>query len=133
MREIGIKLQILTSFDVADNFVQSIAGDAVEGAIFSAPLIQEETPVVRDFEERYKNKYGSPPEFYAAYGYDVLKMIALAFGKVGHNPEKVRESLLQIKGFPGILGEINVSPNGDCETPLTIKVIKNRTAVPYQK
>jgi len=135
MREMGMGIQVLGSPLFEDPEIIEKAGDIAEGAIYSYygtfdPKSQDAR--ILAFIKKFKEKYGVEPEYYAPIGYDAVKIIALAIEKRGFQPEQIKNSLYQIKNFPGLSGTTSFDKNGDVTKPIILKTIKNGQFVPYE-
>jgi branched-chain amino acid transport system substrate-binding protein len=69
----------------------------------------------KEFVDRYKAKYGKPPEGYAIYGYEAGKVALHAIEKAGKKDRKaILAAALAIKDFEGgALGKWSFDANGD--------------------
>lgn len=133
--EVGIKGKIFSFSGLASPDVMEQAGSAAEGAFFSATDFDIEAPTRKESKEflaNYKSRFGKTPSHYAAYTYDLVKMIALAIKKKGYSPEKIREGLLSIHEYPGVIGTISILPNGEADFPMKIKEVKSGKAVEFE-
>lgn len=74
-------------------------------------------PAVREFNQRYKTKYGAEPPPYAAYAYDGMMLLAEAAKKAGNPPDRraLRDALGSIQNFEGVLGKITYKGKGDAD------------------
>lgn len=122
--ELAIGARILASYEPLYRTTREIAGAAIEGVVFSAPYFDDDNPEAVAFKRKYEARFREAPELDAAYGYDVVMMLAEATTAVGVKPEKIREYLLKIRGFRGVVGTVNAQPDGDFVTPVVIKTIK---------
>ncbi len=71
------------------------------------------------FVEAFKRRYGRSPNWLSAYGYDSVKLAAMAMEKSRFNPAKMRP-LFAGKSFNGAIGEIVFDKSGDSTSPLTM-------------
>jgi len=131
MKELNIKMQLLASYEPLYKTTRELAGEGLEGVIFTSPFFEKENPSAEKFMEKYTERHGNPPELDAGFGYDVINLIVKAIKEGGYTPERIRKSLLEIKDFPGVMGDIDILPNGDSRIPLVIRTVKNGQIVPY--
>ncbi len=124
-KELKLKQQLLASYEPLYKTTRELAGDAIEGTIFTSPYFEDDNPVAKKFKEEYSNKYGTSPEIDAGYGYDVINLIVYAIKRGGYSAKNIKDELLKVKNFEGTTGKINILPNGDCQTPIVIKAIRN--------
>lgn len=127
MYELGIKTQFLSTVMFEDPEILKIAGKAANGVIYSARAYDpnSDIPVVQEFVNSYKKKYGTEPDIFAAYSYDAARIIILAMQQGGFNSEGIKESLYKIKDFPGVTGTTSFDKNGDVVQAAYLKEVKN--------
>jgi branched-chain amino acid transport system substrate-binding protein len=86
----------------------------VEGAVFTAPFFPgSELPSVQDFEARYLETYGEPPEPFAAQGYDAATLALMQLSQGRHSRDAMRRGLLAVHGFPGVTGVLTMRADGN--------------------
>ena len=126
-RELGYKWQFVGITTPGDPEVGRIAGDALNGAIFTEsafdPNANKES--IMAYQAEYQKRYGENSEVWAATFYDAVKIFALAVEKGGTDPDKLRDTLIGVRDYPGISGNTTFLPNGDVVKPVNIKIIKN--------
>jgi branched-chain amino acid transport system substrate-binding protein len=121
-RQLGLNVPLFGGDGWESPDLISIGGAAVEGTYFSTHFSPEETsPMVQDFVNKFRTKYGSIPDAMAALGYDSAMLLADAFKRAGTTDgPKVREALAATKDFPGIAGQITIDEHRDAKKPLVI-------------
>jgi branched-chain amino acid transport system substrate-binding protein len=124
--EIGFKTKFLMN-NMEDPNLIKIAGKSADGIFFAIPIFDSNSPdpKIQNFVKEYKNKYGRIPDMFAADAYDAVYLAKLAIEKGGYNAAGIKTALYNIKGFPGVNGNITFDKNGDVIKPLTIKTVKN--------
>jgi branched-chain amino acid transport system substrate-binding protein len=102
----------------------SDAGEFAEGLVFPRVFDPKsvDNPNIVDFVGRYKAKYSSEPDLYAAYGYDCAKLIALTLRRDDiegaiEEPRNLR-LLMNDERFDGLTGRVDFSQENN-------EVIKN--------
>jgi branched-chain amino acid transport system substrate-binding protein len=132
-KELGIKKPILTISTFYDSRIFDLAKDATEGVIFSTPFFDPEsqTPVVKQFVDSFTKKYGEKPNIWAGYGYDAVKISALALQKGGTQSNQIKEELYKIKDFPGVTGTTTFDKNGDVIKELRVLKATKREFILY--
>jgi branched-chain amino acid transport system substrate-binding protein len=92
---------------LADEFVE-IAGENAEGVICSSPWDPtRKDPRYLDFCGRFQERFGEPPETYAAHGYDGMSLLIWAVQVAGLNRAKIRDVLAyRTKPWRGVTGDI---------------------------
>lgn len=132
-KELNIKSKIFTSAGIEDPKLFEIAGNAAEGVIFGSPAFDphSDEPIIKEFVNKYKNKYGIEPDFFAANGYDALKMIISTIDSNGYNSEGIKKGLYNTKNYPGVGGITTFDSDGEVSKPVIIKIIKNHKFQSY--
>ena len=58
--------------------------------------------------------YKSAPDQFGAWTYDAVHVLALAIDHAKSlEPQKIREAILNVNGYPGVEGTYNFDHNGD--------------------
>jgi branched-chain amino acid transport system substrate-binding protein len=92
------------------------AGDAGEGVYvtFGGVGASKLTGKGADWYQAYKAKYGTEPEGYASYGYEVMKVALDAIGRAGtKDREAIRAAVFATSNYSGVLGTWSFDANGD--------------------
>jgi branched-chain amino acid transport system substrate-binding protein len=134
-KEVGIKSTFITISTAYDSQLFSLGGDSVEGLLLSAPFYDEDstTPEVVYFQKNYKSKYGNLPNVWAAYGYDALKILSVAYDNFLTNRTSLKSELSKIKNYSGITGKTTFLGNRSLEKELRVLVVREKRFVEYQK
>lgn len=127
MRQLGMKAQFLAGGGVMDaNFIK-IAGDAANGSSvweYGQPL--STLPKGKDFEAKFKQKYGADMLAYAPFAYDATWVAIKAMQKA--NSVKPADFNTAMKGtdYQGVTGRIAFTQTGDLKNPSsTMYQVKN--------
>jgi branched-chain amino acid transport system substrate-binding protein len=111
MREMGMK-QPFYACDrcLSDEFLQ-LAGDNAEGVICAFPWNpHRQDPLLDGFRERFRKRFGTEPDTYAAHGFDGMNMLIWGIQVAGLNRAKIRDVLAYLPdAWPGVTGEIVMS------------------------
>jgi branched-chain amino acid transport system substrate-binding protein len=105
-----------------------IGGKALEGSFYSNHYFAgDPAPAVREFVQKYQERYNAKPDSLAALGYDSAKVLADAIRRAGSTDgPKLRDAIASTKGFVGVTGTINLGPNRDpIGKKLVVLEIKN--------
>lgn len=126
-KELGLNVQFLSTVMFEDPEILKIAGNAAEGAIYSARAYdpKSKSPVVEKFVENYKMKYHREPDIFAALSYDAAAILAKAMGLGNFTAEGIKKALYDIKDFSGVAGITSFDKNGDVITPAVLRIVKN--------
>ena len=129
MREMKIRVPIYANMALTVPVFLTLGGEAMEGVHFTTNLFTPDSkePVVKQFVEMYSERFGEPPNFFSAFAYDAVNIVAEAIRRGGNTNVGIREGILSIKDYNGVMGKITVEPNGDAEFPVRIvKVEKGK-------
>jgi branched-chain amino acid transport system substrate-binding protein len=116
-RQMGIKQRVYGGAAIDSRSLEKIAGNAANGTVvptsFNADLDRPET---REFVERFRKRYGKPPDTRAALGYDSLKILleAMKRSKTA-DPSIVASNIRFIKDWKGVTGTFTFNMKGDME------------------
>jgi len=90
-----------------------IGGKALEGSYYSNHYFYNDpNPAVRDFVQKFKDRYGVTPDALAALAYDTAKVLADALQRTGGKTDgpTLRDAIRNTKNYPGVTGIINMGP-----------------------
>ncbi len=95
---------------LADEFLE-IAGDNAEGVTCTSPWDPtRQDPRYLAFRERFRQRFGTDPETYAAHAYDGMSMLIWAVQVAGLNRAKIRDVLAyRTEPWKGVTGDIILS------------------------
>jgi branched-chain amino acid transport system substrate-binding protein len=105
-----------------------IGGKGLEGCYYSNHYFYGDAlPIVHDFVQKYKDRYGQTPDSLAALGYDTAKVLADAMKRAKKiDGQSLRDAIAETKGVPGVTGTINMGPDRNpVGKKLVIEEIKN--------
>ena len=90
-----------------------IGGKALEGCFYSNHYhVDDPAPAVREFVQKYEQRFGAKPDSLAALGYDSAKVLADAIKRAGTTEgQKLRDAIAATKDFPGVTGNITLGPD----------------------
>ncbi len=108
-----------------------VAGPFVEGAIFvDGFFAYSPYPFVKEFVNRYFEKYGEEPTILEAQGFDVANIfITLLARDDVRSRDDLRLALSQLANYPGVTGATTFNLVGDAEKTLYILKIENGNIV----
>jgi branched-chain amino acid transport system substrate-binding protein len=127
-RELGLTGQFLGTLSQAKKVIFDLAGKSAAGMYLSneypgdaANVKDYAEKATIDYIDRWTKRFGSPPPYDTAHGYDAAKVVAYAINKAGSlDGEAIRNQLVGIKGYPGVVGSLTIEPNGDGFVPVYI-------------
>jgi len=131
-KELDIKAQFFGCSDAYDSpELLQIAGDSAEGFMFITAGAKS-GPGFKDFESKFKAKYGKEPPLFSDFAYDIANMLAQAIKSKGYDAEKVKDYLYQLKNYQGASNIINFDKNGDLvSSDMVMKIVQNSTIKDY--
>jgi len=93
----------------------ALAGDAADHLVYAKPKLDIEStdPKVASFVKAFTDKYGTPPDVFAAHAYDALNAMVMAIeeAEMAH-PDSVKLQLLNLN-FEGAAGKTAFDERGD--------------------
>ncbi|WP_323122215.1 branched-chain amino acid ABC transporter substrate-binding protein [Burkholderia alba] len=127
MRQLGLGAQLVGGGGVRDAAFIKIAGAAAEGAMaweYGRPL--DQLPQGKDFEARYRKRFGVDVLSYAPFGYDATWAAIKAMQAAGSTDPNVYRPALKKVDFEGITGRISFSGDGSLKSGMsTLYQVKN--------
>lgn len=109
-----------------------IAGPAAEGSISGSPwFLDDPGGKNQAFVQSYTKNFGIAPDQFAAQSYDALYIMAEGIksiklsGNLAQDRTALRDSLAQVKNFPGVGGRFSFNQNRDAEQKGRVLTIKN--------
>ena len=126
LEEGGVEAVIFGSDPMLDRTRVAENPSLYEGVILPELAIDETAQITKDFFGKYKEKYGTDPEFpsFQAAQYDAFYITLEAMKAVGTNPEKIAEYYnTKVKNRVGMVGNFNFDGNGDAILDLHLRKI----------
>lgn len=128
-REKGVK-SILIGGDGWDSpELIKIAGPAIVGGYFTNHYSPDRKDKVAEaFMKRYREKYNTTPDAFAALSYDATMILLKAIDSAKSlDREEIVKYLSRLKDFNGVTGKISFDKNGDAiKSAVILKVEKDR-------
>ena len=133
-KDLGISIPIFTTpvFENPENLTK--LGALAEGVIYTFYGTFQNTATsgaAGEFVKAYRNRYGSPPTYYAALGYDAANLLIEALRSADFDTDLIKEHLYKIRNYPGVTGNTTVDENGDVSKPVSLKIVRGGRFVPY--
>ena len=118
-RDLGLSQPLLHSHGVGNqNFIE-LARGAADGVILplgkltvstQIPDSDSQKKVLAEYIDEYSKKYNSPPNSFGGYAWDAFYLVVGALEKAGPDRAKIRDELENTRGFTGVSGVFNMSP-----------------------
>ncbi len=112
-RDLGMKQPLAGGDGWESPKLIEIGGKALEGCFYSNHYhIDDPSPAVREFVQKYEERFGAKPDSLAALGYDSTKVLAEAIKRAGTTDgPKLKETIAATTGYAGVTGMINLGPD----------------------
>ncbi len=107
MRSMGMKQPVFGASRLDYPTLLEVAGPAAEGLVTTCALDLSSTDAKwLEFQKKYRAKFNSDPDAYAAYAYDGMNMLIASIEKVGLNRGKIMDAFrdYQKSGYDGVTG-----------------------------
>jgi branched-chain amino acid transport system substrate-binding protein len=132
--ELGLEMPIYTTpvFEDAANLKK--LGSLAEGILYTyygSFDPDANSGVTADFVKAYQTRFGEPPTYYAALGYDAGGIMVAALRDAQYDQTKVKDSLYKVQKYQGVTGETSFDQNGDVMKPVSLKVVRGGRFVHY--
>ncbi len=133
-RKMGIDMPVVGSNGFNSPEIAKIAGEAANGLIVATPWFAEkDDEAVKSFVDKYTEEYGMGPDQFAAQAYDGMHMMGEAIKNAGSDDrDEIRDALLNLEGFEGILGEVSFDDEGDIVMDPTVLTIENEEYIVFE-
>ncbi|MBW2047490.1 MAG: ABC transporter substrate-binding protein [Deltaproteobacteria bacterium] len=121
----GSKVSIISSGWAMTSDLLHEGGPAVEGVVFSQ-LFDRQSRHRRylEFKKRFEERFGEPPDFAAAHGYEAASALFKALSE-NPDPGKLKDTLLKQDLFEGVQGDFKIDKYGDPQRPRFLITVKN--------
>jgi branched-chain amino acid transport system substrate-binding protein len=114
LRQLGVNIAWVGSPSTVVTTALKLAGSALYGSYAVSDFAVDSSPAAKEFATNYEATYKSAPDQFGAWTYDAVHLLALAIGNAKSlEPQKIREAILSVKGYPGAEGTYNFDQNGD--------------------
>jgi branched-chain amino acid transport system substrate-binding protein len=87
--------------------------EAAEDLLAIADFVPGQSEANKKYAEAYKKEYNEQYDTTGSWGYDALHILVEAMKTAGEDRAKIREAILALKDYQGVLGTFSFSPNGD--------------------
>jgi branched-chain amino acid transport system substrate-binding protein len=133
-RLLNWKIPLFTSAWAQTDTLIINGGKAVEGLMLEQSyVLANHSPKFLEFSLRYRARFGGNPSFGAAFGYEAASVLALALVKCQDNVKEIRQALLSIHDFPGVMGPFSFDRYGDVDRPFYLSSIRNGKFIVLKK
>ncbi len=143
VRQLGMKIPLIQCHGLPGPKYIELAGVAAEGNIMPAtklmaanqlPNSDPQKTVIQRFIHLYKDVYHYDKDFpintHSGYAWDAIYIVANAMKKAGTNPDKLRDAIEHTKGYVGVSGIYNITPedhNGlGTDSMIVVKIVNGK-------
>lgn len=125
--DLGMKMPMVGGDGWESPKLVEIGGAALNGCYFSTHYFADDpNPAVRNFVQKYEQRFGGKPDAMAALGYDAMKILAAAMEKADKiEGPAIRDALAKTSNFVGVTGSITLGSDRNAIKPLVIVGIEN--------
>jgi branched-chain amino acid transport system substrate-binding protein len=123
VKQLAIQPPLFQCHGLPDPIYVQLAGEASEGNIMPStklmvagqlPDSDPQKKVITEFMRLYKDVFHYDRQFpintHSGYAWDAIYIVANAMKKVGTDSEKLREAIENTKGYVGVSGTYNITP-----------------------
>ncbi len=131
-RDLGMKQPLAGGDGWESPKLFEIGGKALDGCFYSNHYhVDDPDPAVREFVQKYQERFGAKPDSLAALAYDSTRVLAEAIRRAGTTDgPKLRDAIGETKNFAGVTGMINLGPDRNpIGKKLAILEIRNGTTI----
>ena len=120
-----------------DGVIKQLNGDTskIDGAVFLTPFVaSSEDEKVKNFVEKYSEKFGATPDQFAADGYDGVYAMAKALEQTnGDTSNEALISAMTSITVDGVTGSMTFDASGEPNKDALVAVIKDGEYTPEEK
>ena len=115
MKQLGISAKYLGGDGACTAEMIKIAGPAMSSDVYctQAGIAMDKMPGGKEFNERFKKRFGVPVQLYAPYSYDATTALIEAMKAAGSAEPAKYLPHMQKLGFKGVTGNIAFDASGD--------------------
>ena len=115
IEQLGIKAKFITGDGGCSPEFIKLAGDAISSSDYCtmAGIPLEKMPGGKDFDSRFKKRFGTEVQIYSPYAYDAAMALINAMVKAGSADPAKYLPVLKTNSFEGVTGTVAFDANGD--------------------
>jgi branched-chain amino acid transport system substrate-binding protein len=121
LRQTGVAVPLFASPWAHTSQLIEKGGQAVDGLVLSSFYdINNPRPEHLQFVQAFEKRFGRTPQLGTTQAYEAVMVLAEALRATNGGRAGLREALLALRDFPGILGPITFDSNGDVSRDIYI-------------
>ena len=131
-RDLGMKQPLAGGDGWESPKLFEIGGKALDGCFYSNHYhVDDPDPSVRDFVQKYQERFGAKPDSLSALAYDSTRVLAEAIKRAGTTDgPKLRDEIAKTANFKGVTGLINLGPDRNpIGKKLAILEVRNNSTI----
>ena len=132
LRQRGFAGPIFGGPQLGRRLFMASAGAAAEGV--TLPLLFDSTDQASEaakFAQRFQARTGFPPDWAVAHTYDATRLLLDSIRRAGFNRAAIRQGLIELSPWHGVVGLIEWDPTGQSLRPVTrLAMIRQGNIVP---
>lgn len=102
----------------------SKGGKAVEGMKLEQSFAAgSQAPAFLAFKSRFQSRFGQPPSFGAAFGYEAAMVLAAALRKTDGRAAGLKKAILETGNFKGLMDDFSLDQFGDVKRPFYLSAV----------
>jgi branched-chain amino acid transport system substrate-binding protein len=114
LSQLGVSIAWVGSPSTVVETARKLGGEALYGTYAVADFNADSSPASKAFAQKYEAAYKNPPDNFSSWSYDAVTVLCMAMNHAKSlEPEKIRQAILAVKGFPGAEGTYTFDKNGD--------------------
>jgi len=125
----GLEVPLFGSATTGRALFVEEAGASAEGIVFPLLVDPKGNRRAQQFARRFEKRFAHPPDYAAAYGYDVTLLLIEAIRRAGPNRTRIRDALQTLPPWQGVTGTVQWDPTGQNVRPVVLATIKEGRAV----
>jgi branched-chain amino acid transport system substrate-binding protein len=112
-KQLGAPYKYIGSTGSAAKDALALSREASEGIMAVVDYVPGASEVTKKYADDYRKEYNTDMDSLAAWNYDALNLLVGALRKAGDDRAGLREAMLSTRGYRGVLGTFEFTPNGD--------------------
>jgi branched-chain amino acid transport system substrate-binding protein len=136
LRRSGPEDRVFTTSAIANRAILSALGGDAEQVRFTQTAFDLAQPDewLASFAASYQLKYGTPPDYYAAHGFDALNVLVRAVRSAGARaPADLRKGMMALDNLPAATGSIRFREDNDVQKYARTALVLDGSIVPYER
>jgi len=123
--QLGKPFKYIGSVSSGSKDALNLSKENAEGIFAAADLVPGANDASKKYVDDYKKEYNEEMDASSIWAYDGLNVLVNGIKKGGEDRAKIKDAILSTKGYQGVLGTFDFSPNGDGLHASSIVQIEN--------